>query len=114
SSPLTYESEEPLEAMSVVTVDLRNRAVTGFVLQEVDKPDFGTKAIRAVLSQNRLPAHCLELAQWLQDYYACNLSEALRQFAPSRPTLRRGKAENDAAISDPSLQLELTSALTKS
>ena len=77
NAPLTYESEEPLEVMSVVTVDLRDRAVTGFVLQEVDKPDFGTKPIKAVLSPQRLPAHCLELAQWLQNYYASSLGEAL-------------------------------------
>lgn len=89
STPLTYSSEEPLQVMSVVTVQLRQRTVTGFVVSEVDKPDFSTKPIQALLSSQPLPSACLELAGWLSEYYSVALSEALRQFAPSRPSLRR-------------------------
>jgi primosomal protein N' (replication factor Y) len=88
NAPLTYSSEEPLRIMSVVTVQLRQRTVTGFVVAEVEKPSFNTKPIRALVSKKPLPAHSLELSKWLSGYYATNLSEALRQFAPSKPTLR--------------------------
>jgi primosomal protein N' (replication factor Y) len=89
NSPLTYSSEESLEPMSVATVPLKNRMVTGFVLSEVNKPNFTAKPIKTTLGAKPLPPHCFELAQWLSSYYAANLSDCLRQFAPSRPTLRR-------------------------
>ena len=89
SAPLTYSSDEPLQIMSVVTVPLRARMATGFVVAEVDKPEFSTKPIRSQLGSKPLPAHCLELAQWLQEYYAVNLGEALRQFAPGRASVQR-------------------------
>jgi primosomal protein N' (replication factor Y) len=46
SAPLTYSSEEKLAPLSVVTVPLRSRAVTGFVMSEVGKP-----AIRQIKSE---------------------------------------------------------------
>lgn len=110
-TPLTYSSEEPLEIMSVVTVSLRQRTATGFVIAEVDEPRFTTKPIRTLLSKTPLPNHCLELARWLSQYYACSLGESLRQFAPSKPTLRRSP-ENAAKISSVPSQLEFESPLT--
>ncbi|HVX58839.1 MAG TPA: primosomal protein N' [Candidatus Saccharimonadales bacterium] len=92
SAPLTYSSEGKLEELSVVTVPLRNRNVTGFVIAEASSPpQFKVKDIKSVVSQKPLPYHCLELAHWLEKYYACTLAEALRQFAPSRPSVRRSK-----------------------
>lgn len=98
-APLTYSSEKKLPAMSIVTVPLRQRNVTGFVTAEVAKPAFEAKPIKAMVSERPLPAHCLALASWLSNYYTSTLAEALRQFAPSRPTVRR-KME-PAEISEP-------------
>jgi primosomal protein N' (replication factor Y) len=113
SSPLTYSSEEQLPPMAIVTVPLKNRMVTGFVIAEVDKPSFAVKPIKTVLSQMPLPRHCLELAQWLSQYYATTLSDALRQFAPSKPTLRRAAAQTDEPIiKESSLQLGFEMPLT--
>lgn len=92
STPLTYSHHGPVADLSVVTVPLRSRNVTGFILGEVSEPpQFKVKAIKSVVGEKPLPRHCLELARWLQDYYCCSLAEALRQFAPSRPTIRRSK-----------------------
>jgi primosomal protein N' (replication factor Y) len=112
NAPLTYSSEEPLRIMSVVTVQLRQRTVTGFVVAEVEKPSFNTKPIRALVSKKPLPAHSLELSKWLSGYYATNLSEALRQFAPSKPTLRH-KLQTSQEIPQESSQLEFKAPLTK-
>jgi primosomal protein N' (replication factor Y) len=112
SAPLTYSSEEILPRMSIVSVSLRNRVVTGFVLSEVDKPSFGTKPIKAVLSQSVLPSHVYELATWLKNYYASSLGEALRQFAPSKPTIRNKSTEPSPSPSESSTQLELEAPLT--
>jgi primosomal protein N' (replication factor Y) len=110
-APLIYSSEDKLKSLSVVTVPLRQRMVTGFIVNETDKPDFTAKPIRTLLSQSSLPSHCFELAKWLQKYYVCSYGEALRQFAPSKPTIRRSGQKEAEAEAGP-LQLELDSPLT--
>lgn len=97
--------------MSVVTVPLRQRMVTGFVIAEVDKPNFTAKPIKVLLSKAPLPRHCFELARWLSHYYSCSLGEALRQFAPSKPTLRRSSENVAEALQEPS-QLEFEAPMT--
>jgi primosomal protein N' (replication factor Y) len=112
--PLTYSYEEQLQIMSVVTVQLRQRLVTAFVVAEVKKPDFNTKPIRALIGKNPLPDHCLKLANWLSQYYVTNLGEALRQFAPSKPSVRKQKNEevSDDLVLDEYAQLEFEAPLT--
>ena len=110
---LIYQSDEPLELMSVVTVPLRSRLATGFITQEINKPAFATKPIKALLSRRPLPPHCLDLAHWLQRYYHTSQGEALRLFTPSRPVVRRSATESQPESEAPSLQLELTANLTK-
>jgi primosomal protein N' (replication factor Y) len=110
SAPLTYSSEEVLDNLTVVTVPIRNRTSTGFVLGEVGKPAFVAKPIKAVVSQRPLPYHCLQLARWMETYYATNLSEVMRQFAPSKPAIRGIKA--GISKTGQVTQLELQSTLT--
>ncbi len=112
--PLTYSSEEPLANLSVVTVPLRARSATGFVINEVDKPSFSIKPVKSVISSRPLPYHCLQLAQWIENYYASTLSEALRQFAPTKPAIRQIKTDGAAGPGgrQPIVQLELQAPLT--
>jgi len=109
--PLTYSYEGALDALSVVTVEVKSRTVTGFVLRQSKKPPFAAKPVKALLSRQPLPEHCLELAKWLEKYYACSLGEALRQFAPVRPTLRRPPHPEALAETGP-LQLAMDKPLT--
>jgi primosomal protein N' (replication factor Y) len=112
-APLTYYSDDPIPLMSVVTVPLRSRLATGFVVEEVGKPGFMVKPIKSLVSQKPLPGHCLGLAQWLSDYYATSLGEALRQYAPTRPAVRQIKQESVAELDQTGIvQLELKTALT--
>ena len=108
---LTYDSAEKLEPLSVVSVPLRASTVTGFISRAVGKPKFAAKDVKTVLSSSLLPAHCLELARWMADYYACSLGEALRQFAPTRPISRLGAVVPElSSASD--LKLDLDAPLT--
>lgn len=112
-APLTYSSNDSLPVMSVVTVPLRARAATGFVVGEVDKPAFAVKPVKSSLSNKPLPYHCLQLAQWIAEYYASSLGETLRQFAPSKPAIRKIKAETIQTLDQTGLvQLELQTPLT--
>lgn len=102
NSALTYSSDSKLPILSIVTVPLRQRNVTGFITSQLESPpEFKTKAIKSVLSNTPLPYHCLQLAQWVQQYYACSLAEALRQFAPSKPLIRRKM--NEPQILEPQI-----------
>src|SRR3989344_7986196 len=98
SAPLTYSSDQELKPLSVVTVPLQKRLASGFVMRSVAKPTFNTKPIKSLLSDQPLPKQCLALAKWLSDYYATTLSEAMRQFAPSKPTIRRTHPEQAQSI----------------
>jgi primosomal protein N' (replication factor Y) len=112
-APLTYSSPDNLPLMSVVTVPLRSRLATGFIVAEAGRPGFATKPIKALLSDKPLPYHCLELAQWIANYYASSLGEALRQFAPSKPAVRQIKQESLQKLDETGVvQLELKSPLT--
>lgn len=112
STPLTYSSEEPLAIMSVVMVPLRARLVPGFVVAEVDLPQFKTKPVRSVVSRKSMPAHTLGLARWISEYYAVNLGETLRQFGPAKAGMQHTAYSLPNSLQQPS-QLEFESPLTK-
>src|SRR4051794_10041785 len=112
---LTYSSDDELPALSVVTVPLRGRPVTGFVIGQAGKPSFAVMPVKNLMAAKPLPYHCLQLAQWMETYYAVNLSEALRQFAPAKPAIRAVKTAAGEVIGRPEqiLQLQLHAPLTK-
>jgi primosomal protein N' (replication factor Y) len=111
AAPLIYNSEELLDNLSVVSVPLRNRLVTGYVRGQVDKPAFAVKPIKTRLSSQPLPFHCLQLAEWLSRYYVTGLGEALRQFGPSQTVVRRTDTSLPAPA-DRRLMLDLDAPLT--
>lgn len=96
--PLTYSFDEKISDLSVVSISLRGRKVTGFCSREVPKPDFEVKPILSAASRQPLPAYLMALAEWLAEYYAVSLGECLAQFAPTRPALRRSKEDFNLAV----------------
>lgn len=110
--PLTYSWESPLPDLSVVTIPLKNRTVSGFIKSEVSKPLFSVKPIKAVLSNQPLPLSYLQLASWLQRYYVCSFGEALRQLAPSQPAIRKIE-QPELVVSASSQPINIDSPLTK-
>lgn len=107
--PLTYASDQDIPILGLVTVPLKSSNVNAFVLSKVGKPKFATKPIVAYRGVC-LPPHCIELAKWLQTYYACSLGEAVRQFTPAGPA-RQKQAEvlvEDALAPAIETELKLT------
>lgn len=82
NDPLTYSHTEALAPGSIVKVPLQNQAVLGFVSSEVAKPKFTTKPISTIYDLPVLPPETLQLAEWLQQFYATNLGTAAQQFLP--------------------------------
>ncbi|MEX1995731.1 MAG: primosomal protein N', partial [Candidatus Saccharimonadales bacterium] len=112
SSALIYSSEESLQILSIVTVPLRQRLATGFIIAETGKPNFTVKAVKALISKQPLPSHSLPAAQWIASYYCSTIGEALRQFAPSKPSVRKQQEVPATGAEPEDLQLELASPLT--
>jgi primosomal protein N' (replication factor Y) (superfamily II helicase) len=113
-APLTYSSDQLLETMSVVTVPLRNRLATGFVLGETSRPSFAVKPVKSLVTAKPLPYHCMQLAQWMEEYYVSTLSESLRLFAPTKPPVRGIKSSDNHSNGRPQpvVQLEIHAPLT--
>ncbi|MBA3757938.1 primosomal protein N' [Candidatus Saccharibacteria bacterium] len=110
ATPLTYGYEEELKVMSIVTVPLKEHLVTAFVWEEVGKPKFATKTIKSLVSNQTLPPIYINLAKWMAEYYFCTLGEALRQYAPSKPSMKPPKDELAVELVSP--QLEFKQPLT--
>ena len=89
NTPLTYGYDGFLAKLTLVTIPLKNRLVTGIVLAKIAKPDFTVRPVKTVLSSTPLPGHCFKLAKWLSDYYCVSLSEALAQYSPAKTVVRR-------------------------
>lgn len=113
SDPLIYSAQQQLKPLSVVTVPLQNRMVTGFITNSVKKPRFKVKPIKVLQSPAPLPPVCLKLADWIAGYYATTLADALRQFAPSKTVLRRPTDDLEQSITaTPAVQIEFELPLT--
>src|SRR3990170_5055468 len=103
---LIYSSQDRLKTGHVVSLPLRGRMASGFVLGGAPKPSFVAKPIKALLSQKPLPGHCLKLAYWLKNYYGCSLGEALRQFTPTKPAARKPAVAGEIAVAQ-DLQMDM-------
>lgn len=110
-SALTYSYDGDLKLGTVVTIPLQNRMVTGFVVGGVSKPSFATKPIKTILSPHPLPETYIGLARWMAGYYFAPLGEVLKQFAPTKPSIRSNRGTEMFTLPQP--QLELDQPLTK-
>ena len=54
-----------------------------FVLEEVQKPSFSTKAIVAVTDAPPMPRQTIALYSWMEDYYPTRSSSTLQLFLPN-------------------------------
>ena len=80
-SIFTYESDEAIEKGTLVSVRLRRKQLAGVVWRQTPKPPYKTLSIDEV-SAYKLPAQLLELASWLEGFYASALSNALQLMLP--------------------------------
>ncbi len=82
---LVYESQQELEILSEVVVELGTRKnLKAIVLKECLKPKFDTKAIKENTLKSLSPVQ-FELANFISYYYACKLGFVLSSFESSKP-----------------------------
>ncbi|HYG84219.1 MAG TPA: primosomal protein N' [Verrucomicrobiae bacterium] len=69
TSSFTYHFDTQLPAGQLVQVEVGKKLVSGVVIEQVQSPNFATKAIHHVLDLPPLPKQILKIAEWLRDYY---------------------------------------------
>jgi primosomal protein N' (replication factor Y) (superfamily II helicase) len=82
SEALTYSSESELRIGSVVRVKLRQNLVMAIVVSEVSKPSFVVKPIVDSSPVPALSGKCIDLIEWMADYYPAPLGVITKQFLP--------------------------------
>ena len=80
---LTYESIDELLPGTPVQVPLRQKQVEGIVIKQEKKVlEYAVKSISASLPDPLLTPAQLATAQWMSEYYCCNLRQALSPWLP--------------------------------
>ncbi|WP_345976645.1 primosomal protein N' [Sulfurimonas sp. HSL3-7] len=79
--PLTYQSQSVIAVGHEVNVSLRNRQLTGVVVQACEIPEFKTSEIGTLTSNYYSPKQ-IKTAKFISEYYICSLGEALNLFVP--------------------------------
>lgn len=107
---LTYSADQSLESGQLVMVPLRQRTVVGVVRSEVGKPKFATKPVEAVLGARPLPTALLELADWISQYYVCDLGSVWQTLLPTGAWRKRRELTDDETAPVKPQALTLTPA----
>lgn len=79
----TYTSTDKLLIGSAVLIEIGKKQSVGVVLKQVEKPEFKTKEIIRKLEEKPLPKPLLQLASWLEEYYASPIASVWQTILPS-------------------------------
>lgn len=82
--PLTYACDRVLEPGCEVIAPLSNKPRSGYILRQVEKPDFACETLQEITNR-KIDAPRLATAAFMAEYYGCELAEALALFTPAVP-----------------------------
>lgn len=106
----TYSWQGELQTGQLVCVSLKNKTSNGIIIKKISKPEFNTKEISKILTDEPvISTNLLELAFWISEYYASSLSAVLKIIIPAGISKKRrptNKVEHNFKKSEP---LKLTS-----
>src|SRR2546429_5802164 len=88
----TYELPDGAEKGAVVSVPFGRSRARGVVVDVVDAPPAGVKALPVDKVVHELPPALVDLALWLADYYGSTPARALELVAPVRRQRRKEQA----------------------
>jgi primosomal protein N' (replication factor Y) len=116
---LTYCSDDKLELGTIVKIPLRNKLVSGLVLEKVNKPTFAVKKIiEAELKLPTMPLALVGLIKWIHAYYPGPIGAVAQLILPKdMPTdkelLSQEQTKKNSLSSMPKLTSEQISILSK-
>lgn len=79
--PLTYCADILINNFQKVLVSVRKKPKVGFILRQVEKPNFICESILKI-SDERLSKYQISLCEFIAKYYTCELGSALDLFTP--------------------------------
>lgn len=82
-SLFTYHSRERIASGALVRIPFGRIESLGLVIASVTTPEFKTRPVAEILPLPRLPAHMLELAEWISAYYAVPLAKVWQTILPA-------------------------------
>ncbi len=85
----TYHSQSELEVGSIVTIPVGKSSCTGVVVQATAKPNFETREILSLISNQPLPPALVQTAFWISGYYATPVATVLSTMLPRGITKQR-------------------------
>lgn len=92
-SVLTYASTNELQRGQLLSVPVGKQSVVAVVDREVQRPEFETRPITAVIEEQPLPTSLLQLQRWISEYYATHPVHVWRTMLPSGLTKKRRQAK---------------------
>lgn len=84
TEPLTYGSDAPLAAGTLVHVPLRRKQVLGVVSGTVSKPDFAVKPVAGIPALPPIPSPLVSLLTWMRGYYPAPLGIITQLLLPKQ------------------------------
>ena len=79
----TYESIDLYSVGTEVVVPFRNKKTSGFIISQVNKPSFKTRAIEyPVRNLAQFDGKLVELCDWISDFYKCYRGKTLELVLP--------------------------------
>jgi primosomal protein N' (replication factor Y) (superfamily II helicase) len=82
-SLLTYCSDSSLSLGQIVVVRVRTQTITGFIVREVQKPDFSVKSIDYSYDKLVVPPTQIKFFENLNSYYPGNIGATAALFLPN-------------------------------
>lgn len=90
----TYSSEDKLKAGTIVEIPVGKQKAIGVVWKEVAKPEFKTRDVLRIISEN-IPIRLLELSIWMSTFYATPLANVLSGILPTGISKKRRHSKMD-------------------
>lgn len=98
-STFTYSSEQPLAIGQIVSVIVGKRQLIGVVMTKTSQPTYAVKPIDRSLDVPPLPAHLLQIADWMSQYYATPLATVWQTILPTGLTKKRRSSTANTPVS---------------
>lgn len=100
SEVFTYSSDIKLQRGQIVEIPIGNKKNTGIVWKTVEKPNFETRKVQRIISNQPIPDHLIKASEWISQYYATHLSQVLSGILPNGIQKLRRLAKNETTETD--------------
>lgn len=100
SEVFTYSSDIKLQRGQIVEIPIGNKKNTGIVWKTVEKPNFETRKVQKIISNQPIPDHLVKASEWISQYYATHLSQVLSGILPNGVQKLRRLTKNEITETD--------------